>query len=106
MILTIKDRILINQLFPKEGNLVQQILVRDIVNKTQLTQEEVTESEFKVVNNGYSWNPATKAKEFEFTQAELDLLREQINKLDKEGKITQDLLDLCLSIQSNNIINC
>ena len=39
------------------------------------------------------------AKDVAFTETEINFLKSQVERPDKESKITQDLLDLCLLIQ-------
>ncbi len=100
MKLTIKDRMLISQLYPKEGNLISQILVKDISKKVKITQEDIDKYEIKSDKGSINWN-LKKEKEIEvdFTDKEIELLKEQVEKLDKENKITQDNLELCLKIK-------
>jgi hypothetical protein len=100
MKLTIKDRVVMPSLYPKESNIVNQILVKDIKEKVELTQPELKEIDFKPMGTHYSWDmKKAKDKKVDFTEAELDLLKNEIDKLDKEKKITQDILPLCLKIR-------
>jgi len=102
MKLSIKERIVITQLYPNQGNLISQTLVRDIDKKIRITQEEMKEIDFNVREDGnsYVWNnEKAKEKEIEFTKSEIDLLKKEVEKLDKENKITQSMLDLCLKIK-------
>jgi len=98
MKLTIKDRILINALYPQQTNLIEQIITRDIKHKVGITQEELDKYQIVVKDGGLTW---TGSDEFDvdFTDKELELLKKQINVLDKKNQITQDIVDLCLKIQ-------
>jgi len=101
MNLTIKDRLVLAVLYPKESDLVTQVLVRDIRNKVQLTQEEIKTTDFQVVGGGYKWNQDIKSdKDYEFTDAEIALLKEGVKNLDKEKKITAENLDICEKIKN------
>lgn len=96
----IKDRIQIGVLFPKQGNLVEQTLVRDISKKMVLSQAEMKEIEFKAAEHGYRWNEKkAKDKEIELTEAELGFLKEQVVRIDGEKKIDSNILELCLKIK-------
>lgn len=100
MKLTIKDRIVLSGLYPKEGDMLTQILIREIGEKTRIGSEEAKEIELKTSAVGVTWNVSKATeKEIEFTNSELRLLKERVSKLDKEKKITQEMLDLCVKIQ-------
>ncbi|MFX0084348.1 MAG: hypothetical protein ACFFAU_01640 [Candidatus Hodarchaeota archaeon] len=98
--LTVKDRILIANLYPNEADLVTQILVRDISKKVDFSQEEIKNIELKLAGVGrYVWNSDAPDLEVNFTEKELTLLRNQIGKLDRQKKITQNMLDLVLKLK-------
>lgn len=97
--LSVRDRLVMSELYPKKSNLVDQVLVKDITNKIQFTQEEMKEIDFKATANGYTWNDKAPEKEFEFTEAELDLLKKQIEEKDEQKEITLQLTDLCLKLK-------
>ena len=104
MNLSVKDRILLIAFLPKEGDLLTQILVKDVRNKTELTQKELLDCDFKVVDSGYVWDDKkAKNKVVDFTGKELELLKSGVERLDKENKITQDILELCLKIKEQLI---
>ena len=101
MKLTVKERLLITRLYPQEGNIITQTLVRDIKKKIELTQTEITAINLKALSNGgLTWDEKTaKVKNVDFTKAELDLLTDGVDKLDKTNKVTQELLPLCIRIR-------
>jgi hypothetical protein len=105
MKLLIKDRLVIGNLYPAQGNILQQTLIRDISKKVEVTQDEMKQIKLVPIEGaqGMKWDPEEAGKlgdrDVEFTAAELNLLKEQVNKLDRENKITQGLLDLCLKIK-------
>lgn len=102
MKLSIKDRIIIPGLYPLQSNIIDQVLIKDIRIKTDLSQAEFKEINIKAADGKYTWdNKKGKDKEVTFTEAELNLLRTQIDKMDKEKKITQEILSLCLRIKEN-----
>ncbi|MCH7525141.1 MAG: hypothetical protein IIC74_09055 [Bacteroidetes bacterium] len=104
MELTIKDRLLVAHLYPKESNLVTQILVKDIITKVEITQDDV--KKYSIVSNakGIVWNKdLDKAIDIILTDKEISFLQGQIKRLDGENKITQENLDLCLKIQKYEV---
>ena len=101
MKLSVKDRIIIPGLYPELSNIIEQVLVKDIKEKVDLSQSEFKTIEFRKYGGKYIWdNEKAKDKEVDFTESELNLLRTQIDKMDKEKKITQEILSLCLKIRS------
>ena len=102
MKLSTKDRLIIPGLYPQQSNIIDQVLIKDIKLKVDLIQSEFKEIDFKIIGDKYTWNNKKgKDKEVNFTEAELSLLRTQIEKMDKEKKITQEILSLCLRIKEN-----
>jgi len=99
--LTVKERLLVPQLYPKEASLTDQTIVRDISRKTEITQEEMKKIGFKTMPQGFTWDQKKeKVKQVEFTDTELNLLKNRITELDKEKKVTQQLLEVCLKIKN------
>lgn len=98
--LGIKDRFAINLLLPKEDNIINLMLVRDIATKVQFTQAEFKKYGIESQGDGnYKWPDDTHKKSISFTAAEIELLKRQIDLMDKQKKITPDLLSLCLELR-------
>ena len=105
MQLSFKDRVIMSLLLlPKESNITDQIICKDIAKKIEISQEErelvnLTTSE----RGGLTWEPTKEPapREIEFSAAELDLLRKSVTKLDEEKKVSADILDLCLMIRDS-----
>lgn len=104
MELNIKDRLTFNFLFPQAGNIITQTLIKEISKKVTLLQDEIEKIELKTVEgNRLQWNEKEiMPKEIVFGKTELEFLKQQVERLDKEKKITQDSLDLCLKIKNEN----
>ena len=101
----IKDRLIISLLYPKESDLITQILVKDLRAKLDFTQKEITDLGFKVTKEGYQWNQkGEKVTYIEFTDKEIKLLQDGVKTLDEEKKISQDNLDLCKKIQDFKVV--
>lgn len=100
MKLYVKDRLLFQQLYPKESDLSTQILVRDIRNKVDIKQEDIEKYGVRSEGRAFQWNSEKdKGEEIEFSNAEIQLLKEQVRLLDQQKKVTPEILDLCLKIK-------
>lgn len=106
MNLKIRDRILFEQLFPQQGNLIEQIMVREIAKKIRLSPAEIEKVELRDVldkdNNptgNVVWNlEKDTGKEVVFSESEIEFLKKQIRRLDETNQINQQILDLCVLI--------
>ena len=101
LFLDVEDRLRIStSILPQEDNIINLMLARDITHKVEFGQAEVKKIGLKSTKSGFTWNNKKCGKKtFEFTDAELELMSTQINKLDSQSKITPDLLSLCLLIR-------
>ena len=99
MKLSIVERLSFGKLLPKEGNMIEQTIVKDISEKIVLNQEEIVKIGLKIENEKFIWNQQEAIdKEIVFTKLELDLLQKQIKKLDNDKKISQENINLCIKI--------
>jgi len=104
--LSVKERISIPTLFPESGDLNGVRLMADIRGKTQLLQQELEKLEMKInpITGATSWTPeADKTvgkKMISFTDTEIGFLKDQIDRLDKEKKITEEHLPLAERIKA------
>lgn len=100
--LSIKDRLSLKELFPRQSDIISLTLVRDIIDKTQLSQVEIKKIGLKLAEDGrtITWNDKVAIeKNIGFTGAEITYMRSQVDRLDNEKKVTADLLSLCLRIR-------
>jgi len=106
MKLTIKERFSIIQLCPQKADILTQTIVREIIKKVELSQAEVEKINLRPrADNqpGFQWDNVSGVKNVTFSGIELGVLRNEIEKLDKEKNITQDLLTICLKIKDEKI---
>ena len=102
MILTIKDRIVMPELFPERGGMLEMILVKSIADKVALTSKEITD--FSIVQEGDSikWNQSKDTGvEIEFEKSEIELLKKQVQEMDDNKNITMRTFDLCMKIKGS-----
>lgn len=100
MELTVKDRLNMFNLFPPQGTLADQVMVKGIKSKIDFKNEETERIVLKVTGKNYGWDD-TKAKNMdpEFTADEINFLRNRVDALDSAGDISLDMVDLCVKIQ-------
>lgn len=102
MKLKIKDRLLIAQLCPNEADILTQTVAKGILVKVEISQKEIEVIELKPrpSGQGLTWkDDKAEMKNITFSTAELSILKAEVGKLDKNKKITQDMLSICIKIQ-------
>lgn len=101
MELTVLERINMRQILPKEGDFTQIIIVNDITEKVALTQKDIKYYGIRTENDMIKWNPerANKTKKIDFTKPEIQLLKDRVEKLNSDKKITQENFSLCRKIK-------
>jgi hypothetical protein len=104
--LTIKDRVTIIQLFPQQSNFLDQVLVNDIKKKIEISQKTIKKINLRTEILGDStttrWDNEKEKSldtDFEFSDAEIEFLKKQVDRLDKENNINQSTFDICKKIK-------
>lgn len=105
MLLTVTDRIIISNMKPQKSDLKTLIIFKDIDKKIELTQDEIIECELNQDENGFMRWKNNIEKNVDFTNAEIDVLKDVCNKLDKENSITPQMLDTVLKIKEDRVDN-
>lgn len=102
MNLNVKDRVLLLNMLPQNGNLTTMSLIMEIVKKLRLTPDEVDRYEYEETEGGVKINPSkiNEAVEIDFNVSELNLLQEAVRKLDSDNQINLYNVDTCLKIQN------
>ena len=107
MELSLLERIQIQNVLPKEGDILTLRLTQDILKKVEISAQEI--EKFEIVGNGQTitWNDkGTKSKkEVIFTQAEIQLVKTKVAKLDSEKKLTFQMLSLHEKFVEGNYTN-
>jgi len=105
MKLTTKMRLTFGALYPPQASINDQCLVKDIDDKVMLTQDEQTTVDLKSEPGPRGpilrWDDEKDLdpKEVVFTNAELQFLKGRITEMDREKKITQNMLDFVILIR-------
>jgi hypothetical protein len=91
--LTFYDRISIPTIFPEKANFADGIIYDDIRQKIKITQEEVVTHEIKNTPDGTAieWkNEPVGGKDFDFTDAEKNLVLKALKALDDRAEVPTD----------------
>ncbi len=100
--LNIKERVILPEILPQQGNKLQQIIVRSLLSKVEFTPEEIKTYEMVFTSKGISWNEKATSEKFsvELSEPEVSVLKEAAAALDKEARVTQHNLSLVEKIES------
>jgi len=91
--LNVGERMITLTILPQEGNIITLKMIRDLKSKIGLSAQEL--KEFEVAQDGerVKWNQkGLVPRDFDFAEAEIDLIKKQLKKLDSDGKLHQDML--------------
>lgn len=90
------DRMSVLSVLPSEGRFTDLILVWDIKKKVAITQDEIKEFEIVHDEAGIHWNEKWNTNEFsiDLTDAESDLIKRYIIKLDSEEKLRSEMVGI------------
>lgn len=100
MKLTIRERFAIVQVTPRESNIATQLIVRGILERLRFTPAEQAKLNIRFDLTQLLWDPTKEeAVEFPLSKEETDFLQLQVDRADREGRITQEILSLCLKIK-------
>lgn len=91
--LNVATRLIILSNLPEKDNIINMITSRNIRNKINFSSEEIEKLKLKNDNNRITWLPENKLFEVEFSETEINLLKDIINKLDTNKNITDNLID-------------
>lgn len=97
MKLSLKNRLILEAILPKEGKFETLIVVQDIRKKITITQEEIVGFEIKSTDNGaISWNEKWVKSEvdIEFSEIETSEISKALKKKSDDEKLNIDDIEL------------
>lgn len=100
--LNVATRLMLLMNLPEQGSVTEMILKRNVRKKIDFSSEEVEALEIENKDNKIVWLPEKELLTVEFTDSEIGFLKSIIEKLDKAGSITDNILDFVEAIQSEN----
>jgi len=93
--LSLGDRLRMLAILPTEGGIATVRLVRELRDRFSVQKEEAEKIGLKEANGLLTWQEGSdKPKEFSFSGFELELIISRLRKLDKDEKLTPDLIPL------------
>ena len=97
----VKDRLLLWRLYPVGASLDDQMTIRDIIRKVEISKEEREQISLKQTPSEINWDhEKATVQNIDFTEKEIKLLQAQVNRVDKEKSVTRDMVELCLKIKN------
>ena len=104
---SIKERLMMMELFPQQSNLINQVMVKDITEKTRITAVEIEKINYRQLKDkdgnptgAVQWDDDKEFnKDLKLSEAEMAFLKEQVTRINKAEQITLDMVSLCQKIQ-------
>lgn len=91
--LNVAVRLILLMHLPEQGSVLEMISKRNIRNKIDFSSKELEDNNIKNENGRITWSMYAPEIEVEFTEGEIKFLKTIIDKLDKSGLITDNILD-------------
>lgn len=91
--LNVAERIMLLMNLPEKGSVTEMISKRNIRNKIDFSSKEVEDFDLKTKNDKVEWSQDARSIEIEFTDSEMTFLKAIVDKMDKEGSITDNILE-------------
>lgn len=96
--LNIATRLILLVNLPEQGSVVDMISKRNVRRKIDFSSEEMESAKINITEDKVTWDPNAVSIEVEFTESEVNFLKDIIDKLDKAGNVTDNILDFCEQI--------
>lgn len=91
--LNVGERMLTLAQLPQEGSFVTLKMIRGLVERIGMKPEEITLFEVKEADGQIMWNRAgMEPIEYEFADAEIEIIAKSLKQKDTEGKLRQEML--------------
>lgn len=94
MELGIHERIILLNILPVEGNVVTVRLLKKLRTELGFTEEEIKKHKIKPVENQVMWEETGYKANIEIGEKATDIVKEAFKRLDGEGKIREDMIDI------------
>jgi len=100
--LSIAERLHFTELLPRAAGIIEMEIIRGLKERVRFTPKEIDEFELRDLRNGSVVWDGSKAKlrEFRFEDSEIKLIKKGVQILDKEERVTDEILDLAKKILS------
>ena len=99
--LSIIERIGFQQLVPEQGSFADLLHAKNIMKKVEISSEEADRLHLRTENGNITWRKdADTPISVTFTPVELEVIRTQIDKLDKEQRIHISMFDIIQNLKA------
>lgn len=89
MKLTVKDRIILNQILPSQASLKEMGIIIECSHLLELTEKEKIEFDYKENEGTAVWNPdIDTTREVKLKHDHITVLKNSIKSLDESGQVT------------------
>lgn len=93
---SVKNRLLLNSLLPREGSLLNLKLLRVLREELSFSEEEHKDLNIRQENDMVIWNMELDIeKEIEVPDSLKKVILDTLKKMDKEEKLADDHVELC-----------
>lgn len=99
--LNVATRLMLLMNLPEQGSVTEMISKRNIRRKIDFSSQDIEDYEIRSEEGRIKWSPDAPSIEVEFTDSEIDFLNSLIDKLDKSGLITDNILDFIEEVLNN-----
>lgn len=99
IILTVKERLSTINFLPKEGSTSEQVIGKNILEKTKLSKAEQEKVKPDIFYKGEIDPDTNFVKEISFSDEEFRLMYNQYRKMEDERRVNQLTVDLALKLQ-------
>lgn len=99
--LNVATRLILLMYLPEQGSVIEMISKRNIRKKIDFSSQEADDYKIRNEEGRIVWSPDAPVIEVEFTDSEIEFLKSLIDKLDKSGLITDNILDFIEAILNN-----
>lgn len=100
MKLNVATRLTLLMSLPEQGTVTEMISKRNVRKKIDFSSDEVEAIKLTTGDGKVSWSPKAEPIEVSFSASEITFLQSIIDRLDKAGQITDNLLDFIEQINS------
>ena len=91
----ILDRLVLQNILPNKTSFEDLIIRKDILQKVEITQEELNLIEFKTVENKLTWDGTKDPnKEIIFTESEKNLIKKSLKSISEKNELEENMMDL------------
>lgn len=96
------DRAMIPSLLPKEGDMLQQTTIKELIQMIEIKSDEYNQYDIRMEGNMMLWDTKKilAEKEYELTKPYIQILKSAVDDLNQQKKINQQILDTCLKIKN------